>query len=785
MRLFQEALDHCLSVLGSVAIPLDVRKFYVNETTNTSSSTVVLENSDGLQRVFTKHSITDDLNLSCAINKSATVPEGFDTLSVGTIAYGDEGNFGSHLETHSSKFGQSGNYGIPNVSNEVELNLAEVEVESFKNDEDVSWFFDPHNGSDPINRFEECCQQHSKSTIHRPGCTTLRQSRNGSFLEDDILKKQFNKKTKRFACWNNLDSGFSNEQKSDFAAACNSASKGEFVTRQQSWEKCDSYSTIFSMPKQKRGKAESTLQLQNVELRERLATLLQEKEKRTKPRIDSLSKYSRSISVDELLQSTQIDSSSDAESVSFLVDVDVDNPKKNCEPTDNSSDDEFSSCFDDVPIPTAIAFKAASVSLSKAPKGNTRKIKVNSERNDIESNCKKLQKNASTSGTVNLLKYSRIALEKKKEDRVKVKMPSATSILRQTRSDIVNASRLTPTQGVVRHHLADQTPIDTVNSWQALGKRMSHGRDKEMDLAVQVVQAQINYAGKTSSFETNVETNSIYVETIIGPPTFESRVVDGLTIEVDAIDMSFLKKNLDKPLSFVLVNGDITPQFRHLGFKEAMPITQVLRTEDDLKKAKSDSQMWFERIEKILNKFKIDVVIVKGVVDDTVANYCMTIGVLVLQKVTHSKLQLLSTSFRVSLATYLRDIRTSEVGGPITVDFLKSGWTPLKCRRSSSKLISTTVRQTSFVILRNVFIREKSVSSKSLPLQTALITGPSRDIVCDSEMNFWGCVYSLKNAISCKKVLPGAGICERACIQELERLKQQGKYLALLCVSRF
>ena len=53
------------------------------------------------------------------------------------------------------------------------------------------------------------------------------------------------------------------------------------------------------------------------------------------------------------------------------------------------------------------------------------------------------------------------------------------------------------------------------------------------------------------------------------------------------------------------------------------------------------------------------------------------------------------------------------------------------------------------------------------PLQTVLLCSPCKDVLCDMEERFWNSIYRLKNALSCGRVLPGAGEIEATCIRRL------------------
>ena len=746
VNLFQQALEHCLLVLKKVAIPLDISKLNLQQTANNWSA-AVQENRVKPQRLSTaKQKFACNSVLGSSIVKSISTPESNHFSSVcREHVNSSEINAALHSET------ENGN-----------------ENESFDVEEDVSWFFDSQVVSDPLN-------------FNLPGieCSITEQVKNRSFLEDKSVKMPLGK-TKSFVSHASKESICSDEYKLPFEIKSKPkhsvpentvVSNQDLVIQRINWKRAGSYSAAVSSSKQMYGKTEPMIRLHNVDLSEHLATLFQKKEKSLKPRLNSFSKYSRSIFCNEFSQDTHCDSS-DTEFTSFRNDTET--SRQNCEPTDSTSDDEFSSCFDNIPFSTENALEASHVSSSNTPNKKLLNMKTKPKRSGVDSKylLQEVQNDIGHTSAIQMVsKYSRLVTDVKtsgNEAQENVTLPSPTS--NESLTDF-------ETQRIIKHHARHQTPSDTVSSLNVLGKRLNHGREKEMDLAVEVVQTQIKYKGEELS--TEIESKSIHVETIVGPSSLESRVVDGLVIEVDDVDINLIKDTSGKPLSFILVNGDITPQFRHPGFNNATAIKQILHTESAMKKLKNDSEVWFERIKETLSKFGIDVVIVKGVVEDMVADYCKSMGILVIQKVMPSKLQVLSINFGVPLVMYLTNIRATEIGGPVTVDVFESGWTPLKYRKPSSKFISTTFRKMIFVVLRNVFRCEKPVSSNLFPLQTVIIAGPSKDIACDSEMCFWSCFHSLKNAIYCKKILPGAGSSERACIQELERLKHQGNFLTL------
>ena len=824
-------MDHSISALKGVAIPLDISKFVQSTTTN-GNSTTPEGNSQEWKEFSLKHSTVISLNDSYGVSSEFIIDQ--EELQLRTTESkiefrADTGEMTavSNPETRKLQFETGDHCNLPSVENSKVLDFTEEVDESLDDDQDVSWFFGSQSCSEsPTSVLVETVLPGvfpSMPTGKNSVFPTLKQGKKETVRVDECRKTELDKLTNKETKDTSFQTTFCTLDKSSRVCGSLNANSGEkcascfnilqryedsvpgstslshekSVTEQFNWQKVDSVSNIFGSPKQDFDTAEQTLQAQKGEFSNRLAALLQHKQGKFKRDITSLSKYSRMVSFHEHSLSAQI--ASLCESSPIPVDFEQ---KGACESVDSSSDDEFSTCFDNVPTTVDTASNVASVFLSKTfRKQATRKQNLSASGTNAEmlenlshkskvstvekrfTNLLQLQQkeDMSISDIKSLSKYSRV-LSGCSTSLSKTEASSVFLNRSQRDFDKSNIPSSADRKCAVIH--PQVLPYDDIaTNLNILGKRLSHGKKREMDLAVQVVQEQVNYARETLSTGIQIETKLIHVETVLGPPSLESQIIDGLVIEVDDIEANLLKKVAGKPLSIVLVNGDITPEFRYLGLGETTPLKQVLRCEDGLKILKNDCQLWFEQIKKKLSALNISVVVAKGVVDDMVADHCRAVGIVVLQKVMFSKLQLLSVCCGVTITTYLTDIRTSEVSGPITVDFFESGWTSFTYRNPSTKSVSTTARRTSFVVLRNAFDyqheKENLVAPRCAPLQTVLISGPSRDIVCDTEMKFWSCFHSLKNTLSCKRVLPGAGDSERACIHELERLQQQGKLVVL------
>ena len=86
-----------------------------------------------------------------------------------------------------------------------------------------------------------------------------------------------------------------------------------------------------------------------------------------------------------------------------------------------------------------------------------------------------------------------------------------------------------------------------------------------------------------------------------------------------------------------------------------------------------------------LLKHKIGLLVVKGIVQDSVLDFCSSYGIVILQSIAYPALQLLSYATDSAIVTYLADLREQDIGRPVTMETWDLGWVPSLLRRSKSK----------------------------------------------------------------------------------------------------
>ena len=222
-----------------------------------------------------------------------------------------------------------------------------------------------------------------------------------------------------------------------------------------------------------------------------------------------------------------------------------------------------------------------------------------------------------------------------------------------------------------------------------LGKRLSHGKEKEMQLAIEVVISLLLSTGKVSLKELEIPLNMIHTELVQGPPSSFSQRMDGLLLECTTSCHTALRSRSSVPESQVfvaLVNGDVTQEFRHVGLNKEYPIHRIIENEDDFKGSFfNQGKDWHQRVTETLRKHKIGLLVVKGIVQDSVLDFCSSHGIAVLQSTVYPALQLLSYATDSTIVTYLADLREQDIGRPVSMETWDLGWAPSLVRRNKSK----------------------------------------------------------------------------------------------------
>lgn len=245
-----------------------------------------------------------------------------------------------------------------------------------------------------------------------------------------------------------------------------------------------------------------------------------------------------------------------------------------------------------------------------------------------------------------------------------------------------------------------------------LGDRMAHGKQLEMKLAVEIITSLINSSGKASLEEFEIHLNMIHTELIFGPPSSFSQTVDGLLLE-NTTNFQFPTIVSGSQRFIALVNGDVTADFRHTGLNNEIQIHRIIEHKEFKDAISTQEEYWYQRNTSSLRDHKIGVLVTKGVVQDSILDYCLSHNIVVLQNVAYPPLQLLSFATDSVMVTYLADLKEKDIGRPVTIDTWELGWTPLVVRQSKVESgNSCDVRKLQFVLITEFKIENGTFEGK-------------------------------------------------------------------------
>ena len=245
-----------------------------------------------------------------------------------------------------------------------------------------------------------------------------------------------------------------------------------------------------------------------------------------------------------------------------------------------------------------------------------------------------------------------------------------------------------------------------------LGDRMAHGKQLEMKLAVEIITSLINSSGKASLEEFEIHSNMIHTELIFGPPSSFSQTVDGLLLE-NTTNFQFPTIVSGSQRFIALVNGDVTAGFRHTGLNNEIQIHRIIEHKEFKDAISTQEEYWYQRNTSSLRDHKIGVLVTKGVVQDSILDYCLSHNIVVLQNVAYPTLQLLSFATDSVMVTYLADLKEKDIGRPVAIDTWELGWTPLLVRQSKVESgNSCDVRKLQFVLIKEFKIENGTFEGK-------------------------------------------------------------------------
>ncbi|CAO2613238.1 Bardet-Biedl syndrome 12 protein homolog [Lemmus lemmus] len=231
------------------------------------------------------------------------------------------------------------------------------------------------------------------------------------------------------------------------------------------------------------------------------------------------------------------------------------------------------------------------------------------------------------------------------------------------------------------------------------------------------------------------------------PETF-SCVCLGYVTVVPMSSLALIKELQDQPFRVILIEGDLTESYRHLGFNKSINI----KTKLDSAKLPEDSaeELWVKSVLQVLTQFNVNLILVQGNVSEHLTEKCMHSKRLVIGSVNGSVLQAFAEATRAVPVAYVTQVNEDCVGSEVSV----TSWTSPHVVNRSNRMA---------VLLK----------TERINLITAILTSPVSAQMEAKEDRFWSSVYRLYHALKEEKVFLGGGAVEFLCLSHLQILAEQ------------
>ncbi|XP_069653487.1 chaperonin-containing T-complex member BBS12 isoform X3 [Haliaeetus albicilla] len=256
----------------------------------------------------------------------------------------------------------------------------------------------------------------------------------------------------------------------------------------------------------------------------------------------------------------------------------------------------------------------------------------------------------------------------------------------------------------------------------------------------------ISGSGVTTS-RCNKLTHSRYFSTL-GKSHFSSQ--QGFVTLVSSEQATVIKHFKDKPLRILLMDGDLTEQYRHLGFNRPCNVRTILEHPSLWEGRAGD--LWLSSMLDILINFEVNLVLVKGNVCKNLMERCIANSILVIGFVTRDVLRAFGEVTSAQPVTYLTQLNASCVASGAQVELWKA------CDGRAMDLGEL------------VPVR---IKVQGIPLLTAVLTTAVASKMQLIEDQFWTLVYRLHHALNDKNVFLGGGAVELLCLSHIQMLAEQ------------
>ncbi|NWX85850.1 BBS12 protein, partial [Nothoprocta pentlandii] len=286
------------------------------------------------------------------------------------------------------------------------------------------------------------------------------------------------------------------------------------------------------------------------------------------------------------------------------------------------------------------------------------------------------------------------------------------------------------------------------NGFGHLAMALSHGNATSLKLLQNIVAYRKQQAECKGSSQLDV--TEIVTCCLLGLPESYSCVCPGFITLVSPEQASIIKYLQEKPLGILLMDGDLTEQYRHLGFNRPRNVRTI--SEQPSLQEGSPGDAWLCSALDILTRFEVNLILVKGNVCEKLMERCLANNILVIGSVKPHVLHAFEDASGAQAVQYLAQLHARYIGHGAHVQLWRA------CDGRAMELREL------------VPVR---IDVQGIPLLTAVLTTTVAAKLQLIEDRFWTFVYRLHHALDEGRVFLGGGAVELLCLSHTRMLAEE------------
>ncbi|CAN2388861.1 chaperone-mediated protein complex assembly [Pristimantis euphronides] len=284
------------------------------------------------------------------------------------------------------------------------------------------------------------------------------------------------------------------------------------------------------------------------------------------------------------------------------------------------------------------------------------------------------------------------------------------------------------------------------HSLEDLTKSLSHGNWEVMELVETAATLLFENADEISATKDVFQASCLNICFLRGLSAVNSSAALGYVTLVRPEYASVVRKFEGRPLKVLLLDGELTEKYRHLGFNRARNLQSV---SDFAVHERTAEDLWISTACQKIIQAGIDLILVRGDACPQLIMHCIHRNILIITHAKPNVLQAFSDCTGAEPLAYLTQVSHHSIGCEVYARI---------CSEWSSELSQTIA----------VSLQAPKLNLVTIVLNCRVM--PKMQVIEDQ---FWACTYKLHNALLDQKVFPGGGAVELFCLSHLRKLEER------------